>query len=307
MNPEEAIQIELCGLKLKNPLILASGILGSKASSLSRMAEHAGAVVTKSVGLEEREGYRNPTVINLKCGLLNAVGLASPSARNFAESLKDFTRETPLIVSLYGYSAYEFERLVEIFEKFDVADAFELNLSCPHVSRAGFDIGSDFNLSTEIVKAVRRKTEKPVIAKISAMHDYINLAKALEEAGVDAVSITNTLRGMKIDIVTRKPVLSNISGGWSGEAIKPVAVKCVYDLYSTLDIPVIGCGGATSFEDVLEFMLAGATAVEIGSAVFYSARIFYSLKESLIAYVRAVREPLQNLIGAAHESDSSTG
>jgi dihydroorotate dehydrogenase (NAD+) catalytic subunit len=271
------------------------------------MAEHAGAVVTKSVGLEEREGYRNPTVINLKCGLLNAVGLASPSARNFAESLKDFTRETPLIVSLYGYSAYEFERLVEIFEKFDVADAFELNLSCPHVSRAGFDIGSDFNLSTEIVKAVRRKTEKPVIAKISAMHDYINLAKALEEAGVDAVSITNTLRGMKIDIVTRKPVLSNISGGWSGEAIKPVAVKCVYDLYSTLDIPVIGCGGATSFEDVLEFMLAGATAVEIGSAVFYSARIFYSLKESLIAYVRAVREPLQNLIGAAHESDSSTG
>ena len=200
---------------------------------------------------------------------------------------------------MYGYRADDFTELVEIF---DFADAFELNLSCPHVSKAGFEIGMDVDLSAEIVARVKDATEKPVIAKISAMHDYINLAKKLENAGVDAVTITNTLRGMRIDIITRKPVLSNISGGVSGAAIKPIALKCVYDLYKVLDIPIVGCGGITTFEDVLEFIFAGATAVQIGSAVYFSSKIFYSLKESLIAYTRANNCKLSELIGVAHNS-----
>ncbi|MEM0330691.1 MAG: tRNA-dihydrouridine synthase, partial [Archaeoglobaceae archaeon] len=186
------LEIELLGMKLKNPLILASGVLGSYASSLNEIAEDAGAVVTKSVSIEGREGYKNPTVINWKCGLLNAVGLASPPAEIFAEELKSFNKACPLIVSLYGKSPEDFSKLADIFE---IADAFELNLSCPHVKGAGIEIGKDIELSCEIVKAMKKATKKPVIAKISVMHDYVKLAKELENAGVDAIAISNTIPG----------------------------------------------------------------------------------------------------------------
>jgi len=291
------LEVDLCGLKLKNPLILASGILGSSASSLKEIAEDAGAVVTKSIGLEGRVGYRNPTALNWRCGLINAIGLASPSAKDFATELKNFEFPSPLIVSLYGKSKEEFTKLVEIF---DFANAFEINLSCPHVRDAGIEIGRDLEFSSEIVKAMKDSTDKPVFAKISAMHDYIKLAKVLEKAGADGITISNTIPGMKIDILSRKPVLSNVFGGVSGSAIKPIALKCVYDLYKILEIPVIGCGGITTFEDVLEFIFAGSTAVEIGSAVFYSKKIFYSLKESLLAFLNANSLRIQDLIGSAH-------
>jgi len=296
-----SLETELCGLKLKNPLILASGILGSSVYSLNLIAEDAGAVVTKSIGIEAREGYRNPTVVNWKCGLINAVGLASPSAVEFAEELKDFTNQSPLIVSLYGYTSEEFSKLVQIFDlALPFYHAYEVNLSCPHVSGAGYELGKDIELSVEIIKAAKDSTENPVFAKISAMHDYLSLGKALERAGVDAITVSNTLRGVKIDILSKKPVLSNITGGVSGKAIKPVALKCVFDLYKEVNVPIIGCGGITSFEDVLEFIFAGASAVQIGSAIYYSRRIFYSLKESLVAYTRANECKISELVGAAH-------
>lgn len=298
------LNVELCGMKLKNPLILASGIMGSSVHSLNTIAQDAGAVITKSVGVEEKEGYRNPTVINWKCGLINAVGLASPSALEFAEELKDYSNESPLIISLYGYSPDEFKRLVKMFDSaLPYHHGYEINLSCPHISGAGYELGKDFELSAEIIRAAKSSTENPIIAKISAMHDYVELAKVLEKAGADAVTVSNTLRGMKIDILSRKPVLSNISGGVSGRAIKPIALKCVYDLYMELEIPIIGCGGVTTFEDVLEFIFAGASAVQIGSAVYYSRRIFYSLKESLIAYTRAYECKISELIGIAHSQN----
>ncbi|MCS7119432.1 MAG: dihydroorotate dehydrogenase [Archaeoglobaceae archaeon] len=292
------LEVELCGLKLKNPLILASGIFGSSSSSLNEIAENAGAVVTKSIGLEERFGYRNPTVINWKCGLINAIGLASPGAEAFAENLKRFDFSSPLIVSLHGKNQVEFVKLVEIF---DFANAFEINFSCPHVKEMGMDIGKDIEFSSLIIKSVKDVTEKPIFAKISAMHDYLRLSKELERAGVDAITISNTIPGMKIDIISKKPILSNVHGGVSGHAIKPIALKCVYDLYKVLDIPIIGCGGITSFEDVLEFIFAGSTAVEIGSALFYSKKIFYSLKESLLAFMGAKSISISSLIGSAHE------
>lgn len=291
------LEIDLCGIKLKNPLILASGVIGSFSSSLNDIARDAGAVVTKSVGIKGREGYRNPSVVNWRCGLLNAVGLASPPAESFAEELRSFNKTSPLIVSLYGNRPEDFSKMVEIFS---MADAFELNLSCPHVKGAGMDIGKDIELSCEIVKALKSETDKPVIAKLSAMHEYVELAKSLEKAGADAIAISNTLPGMKIDIVSRKPILSNISGGVSGPAIKPIALKCVFDLYKVLKIPVIGCGGISNFEDVLEFIMAGAKAVQIGSAVYFSKRIFYSLKESLVAFCRANNCKISDLVGVAH-------
>ncbi|MET1124335.1 MAG: dihydroorotate dehydrogenase [Archaeoglobaceae archaeon] len=293
------LEVELCGMKLKNPLILASGILGSSAATLSRMAEHCGAVVTKSVGIEGREGYPNPTVLNWRCGLLNAVGLASPPAAKFAEELRKYRGDARLVVSLYGSSPSEFAKLVEIF---DFADAFEINLSCPHVKKAGLEIGNDIELSKSIVRAAKDATEKPVFAKISAMHRYVELGCELERVGVDAITITNSLPGMRIDVISRRPVLSNVTGGVSGIAIKPIAVKCVYDLYRHVDVPLIGCGGVTTFEDVLEFLMAGATCVEVGSANFFSTRIIYSLKESLVAFLRAEGCSVREIIGAAHTS-----
>ncbi len=291
------LEVELSSLRLKNPLILASGILGSYSSSLNEIANDAGAVVTKSVCFEGREGYRNPTVINWKCGLINAVGLPSPKALDFANELKKFSFVSPLIVSVYGKNAEEMEKLAEIFE---FANAFEVNLSCPHVKGAGIDIGRDPELSKELVRALKSSTEKPVFAKLSAIHDYVKLGKELEKVEVDAITITNTIPGMKIDILSRKPILSNLYGGVSGQAIKPIALKCVFDLYREIEVPIIGCGGITTFEDVLEFLMAGANAVEIGSAVFYSKKIFYSLKESLIAFLRANNVRIAELIGSAH-------
>jgi len=182
-----------------------------------------------------------------------------------------------------------------------MADAFELNLSCPHARNVGLAVGSDPELVREIVIEVKKATSKPVFAKLSPnVKDVVEIGKAAEEGGADGVVAINTVKGMSIDIFSKKPVLSNISGGVSGEAIKPIAVKCVWDLYEELDVPIIGAGGVTTWKDVIEFMLAGATAVQIGSALFYSYRIFYSLKESLIAYTRWTGEKLSELIGTAH-------
>ncbi|WP_048085953.1 dihydroorotate dehydrogenase [Archaeoglobus veneficus] len=294
------LEVELCGLKMKNPLMLASGIMGSHVSSLIRISRHAGAVVAKSVGTEPREGYRNPVVVNYAHGLINAVGLSSPGVRAFAEELEKFRAEgrSPLVVSLFASTSEEFASLTP---HFPMADAFELNLSCPHAENVGMAVGSDPELVKEIVAEVKRSTEKPVFAKLSPnVLDVVEIGKAAEEGGVDAVVAVNTVKGMSIDIVSRKPKLSNISGGVSGEAIKPIALKCVWDLYKELDVPVIGVGGITTWKDVVEFILAGATAVQIGSALFYSHRIFYSLVESLKAYTRSTGESLVELVGKAH-------
>ena len=294
----EMLRVCIAGIKMSNPLILASGILGSYSASLNVIARDAGAVVTKSVGLDEVDGYKNPTVINYSHGLINAVGLASPGAEKFSEELRKYLGVAPLIVSLFGSDPEEFAELVDYFP---FASGFELNLSCPHSEKYGLTVGSDPDLVKEIVRKTKRATDKPVFAKISPETDIVEIGKAAEEGGADGVVAINTLKGMKIDILTKRPILSNVSGGVSGEGIKPIAVKCVWDLYEELSIPIIGCGGVTTWRDVIEFMLAGASAVEVGSAVFYSYRIFYSIKESLIAYTRMTNERLKDIVGKAHK------
>ncbi len=296
----EALRVRVAGIEMRNPLMLASGIMGSFSSSLNRLSEHAGAVVTKSVGLAPVEGYRNPAVINYSHGLINAVGLASPGAEAFSEELRGYAFYSPLIVSLFASTPEEFADLTTHFE---FADGFELNLSCPHAKNVGLSVGSDPELVKEVVRVTKRATDKPVFAKISPnVRDIVEIGKAAEDGGADGVVAINTLKGMKIDIFAKRPILSNISGGVSGEGIKPVAVKCVWDLYEELSIPIIGSGGVTSWKDVIEFMLAGAMAVQLGSALFYSNRIFYSLKESLIAYTRMTGERLEDIVGMAHRT-----
>jgi dihydroorotate dehydrogenase (NAD+) catalytic subunit len=279
---------EIAGLKLANPTMLAAGILGLTGSSLRSVVEAgAGAVVTKSLGLKQREGYPNPTVVQVDCGLLNAMGLPNPGVRHFGEEIRE-VKETgvPVIVSIYGFSSEEFAKAAEVAVEVG-ADALELNVSCPHVEETGAEIGSDPELVTEVVRKVKNKVDKPVFVKLTPnVANIVEVTKAAVEAGADAITAINTVRAMAIEIETTRPLLANKIGGLSGPAIKPIAVRCVYEIYREVDVPVIGCGGITDWRDAVEFMLAGASAVQIGTAIaFKGLRVFKSVTRGIDAYV----------------------
>jgi dihydroorotate dehydrogenase (NAD+) catalytic subunit len=264
------LETEIAGLKLKNPTILASGIMGSTGSSIKRIAMEggAGAVVTKSVGMEPREGHKNPTVIEVEEGLLNAVGLSNPGIEEFKVEIETAKEgKVPLIVSVFGFNVEEFGEVAKKAQEFG-ADAIELNLSCPNVEKAGAVYGSSPELSGNVVDKVKSSVDLPVFAKLTASTgDIVEVASACVDAGCDGITAINTLPAMKIDIHTKSPVLGNKTGGLSGPSIKPVALRCVYEISKELDIPVVGCGGITTGEDALEFLMAGAKAVEIGTAI----------------------------------------
>lgn len=264
------LETELLGMKLRNPLMLASGILGVSGWALRRVAKSggAGAIITKSIGLTPREGHRNPTFVELDIGLISSVGLANPGIEEFREEIEVAKQGgVPVIGSAYGFSFTEYVEVSKALEGCGVA-AVELNLSYPNVGKAGAFYGFSEDLAKEAVEEVKREVKIPVIAKLTAgAGDIVAIAKACEEAGADAITAIGALRAMKIDIVTGKPVLGNKVGGLSGSAIKPIAVRCVYEIAREVDIPVIGCGGITTGEDAVEFFLAGASAVQIGTGV----------------------------------------
>ena len=298
------LAIEIAGLKLANPTMLASGILGMSGLTLKRAADAgAGAVVTKSVGLEPREGYSNPTVVQAECGLLNAVGLPNPGVHYFSEAIREAKElGVPIIVSVYGFSSEEFAEAARVAVE-SGADAIELNVSCPHVEKTGAEIGQSSLLVAEIVKKVKGRVDKPVFVKLTPnVADIAKVAKAAAEAGADAITAINTVRAMTIDVETTRPILANKIGGLSGAAIKPIAVRCVYEVYREVDVPVIGCGGISTWRDAVEFMLAGASAVQIGTAIaFNGLDVFKSVTKGVDAYLkkrgfRSVKE----IVGLSH-------
>ncbi len=255
-------------IKLERPTILASGILGISLDVFNRIYRAgAGAVVTKSLSKEPWEGYANPTIFSVKGdGWLNAVGLSNPGAAYFAKMISP-NKDVPIIVSLVGSDEEDFDFMVKQFENVKVL-AYELNLSCPHVAKVGLEVGDDPNLVTKIVKKVKSVTNIPVIAKVGlGTTHYLDTVSAACDAGIDAITAINTLRAMAIDVETQRPILSNKIGGLSGTPIKPVAIRCVYEISSKYEIPIIGCGGISNWQDAVEFFLAGASAVQIGSAV----------------------------------------
>ncbi len=295
---------EIAGLKLPNPTMLASGILGYTGLSLRSVIEAgAGAVVTKSIGLKPRTGYPNPTVVQVDCGLLNAMGLPNPGINHFKEEIKELKNTgVPIILSIYGHSSEEFIKVAETAAKI-CADALELNVSCPHVKKAGAEIGCDPLLLTEIIEEVKKKVEKPVIVKLTPNVANIGeIAKAAEKAGADAITAINTVKAMNIEIETGRPLLANKFGGLSGPAIKPIAVRCVYDVYRSVDVPVIGCGGIASWQDAIEFMLAGAAAVQVGTAIaFKGISVFSSIANGIDTYLeRKNIKNVKQLVGLAH-------
>ncbi|ACS32858.1 dihydroorotate dehydrogenase [Thermococcus gammatolerans] len=283
-----SLEVKLFGIRFENPLILASGINDKVPEQWIRAHEEgAGGVVTKSIGIEPRKGYDNPTIVELPCGLINAMGLPNPGWKGFLEMVEGYTFDFPLIVSIFGGTPEEFAFLAEKLS--DVADAFELNLSCPHAKGYGMEIGQNPENVYEVVKAVKDATDRPVIAKLTPnIDDITKLGLAAEKAGADAVSAINTLKAIAIDIYARRPILSNRVGGYSGPGVKPVALRAVYDLAKVLDIPVIGIGGITTWQDAVEFLLAGASALQIGTAVSLRGwKVFREINEGIKAYLES--------------------
>jgi len=291
------LKTHLCGIEFQNPLILAAGVMGSTASSLNWILDSgAGGVVTKSFSINPNKGYKNPTTVAVNGGIINAIGLSNPGVENFKSELelinkKDANEEKNIaIASIYGSNPEEFGYLVNEIESF--VDMIELNVSCPHaMAGCGAAIGQDHNLTYEVVKASKNVTSSntPIITKLTPnVTDLIQIAKSAEKAGADGLTLINSLGpGMKIDINTGTPILSNKFGGMSGPAIKPIAVRCVYDAYSNCDIPIIGVGGISNYEDVVEFLYAGASAVQIGTSLMYEGiEIFSKITNKLKIFMK---------------------
>lgn len=298
------ISTKLRDLRLKNPTLLASGIMDEDAGSMQRMMMGgAGAIVTKSIGVQSRDGYANPTVIELECGLLNAMGLPNPGIEEYGEEIKKLQKsKIPIIGSIYGATAKEFVFLASKMEAYGTV-AVELNVSCPHAKHYGLEIGCDAALVRQIVASVTKNVQIPVFVKLSPnVMNLIEIARAVEKGNGDAIVAINTVKGMKIDLETAYPILANKTGGYSGRAIKPIGIRCVYNIAQNVDIPVIGVGGITTGEDAIEYIMAGASAVQLGSAVYYRGPdVFKKVCLEMKTWMtRHGYKKLTDLIGAAH-------
>lgn len=301
------LSVRIASLQLRNPTLLASGILGYTAESLQRVVEGgAGAVVTKSIGVTPRMGYANPTVVQASSGLINAMGLPNPGIENYTEEIIHAKTivTAPLIVSIFGYSADEYVLVAQKAAEAG-ADAVELNVSCPHVKLTGSEIGQNPTLLKKVVSKVKASVRKPVIVKLSPnVTDIAETANAAIKAGADALTAINTLKALAIDAETALPVLSNVRGGLSGPAIKPIALRSVYDLYEQVNTAIIGCGGVTTWQDAVEFFLAGASAVQIGTAVaLENPKVFQTINRGVKAYLKKKRyRSIKEVVGVAHRT-----
>ena len=300
------LKTNICGVEFQNPLMLAAGIMGSNASSMNWILKSgAGGVVSKSFSLNPHPGYVNPTTVAVDGGIINAIGLSNPGVLNFKEELKKIERKNNVIIaSIYGANPDEFSKLV--LEVQDYVDMIELNISCPHAMEGyGASIGQSCDLSHTIVSAAKDASDVPIIAKLTPnVTDIVEIAKTCEDAGADCLSLINTLGpGMKINIDVAKPVLSNKFGGMSGKAIKPIAVRNVYSVYEAVDIPLIGVGGSYTFEDVVEFIYAGARAVQIGTAIMDGGvEVFSEINKGLKNFMNQKGfSSIDEMVGIAHD------
>lgn len=300
-----SLNVKIGGLQLSNPTMLASGILGYSRGTLKEVAVGgAGAVVTKSVGLKPRCGYANPTIAQVSCGLINAMGLPNPGIDEFANEVREVKSalKIPLVVSVYGFTAEEYAAVAR--KAVDAgADAVELNVSCPHVKETGSEIGQNPRLLSEVVSKVKKAIDSPVFVKLSPnVTDIAEVAEVAVKAGADALTAINTVRAMAIDVETAMPILSNKIGGLSGPAIKPVALRCVYEIYERVKAPIIGCGGVANWRDAVEFLLAGASAVQMGTAVATEGtNVFGAVARGIKAYLRRKNfRSVNEIVGLSH-------
>lgn len=293
-------------LTLKNPVLTASGTFGygvefSYYGDLAKL----GGIVVKGLSLKPRDGNPLPRVAETPCGMLNSVGLQNDGVESFIKSKLPRLpwRETPIIANLYATSPEEFGELAGILAAEEGISGLEVNISCPNVKSGGVLFGQDPHLAAEVTEAVKTKAgHLPVIVKLSPnVTDITLIARAVEDAGADVISCINTLMGMGVDVRTRKPLLANVVGGLSGPAIKPVALRCVWQVCNAVSIPVIGVGGITSAQDVLEFILVGAHAVEIGTMNFVRPDAAFNIVDEIPVLCQQLGiNSLEELRGSLH-------
>jgi dihydroorotate dehydrogenase (NAD+) catalytic subunit len=302
---EVNLEVNLGGIALANPVTVASGTFGYGCEyeayvDLARL----GAVIVKGTTLEPRAGNPPPRIVETPAGMLNAVGLQNPGVNVFIQEYLPYLRkkQATVIVNIAGNTVEEYARLTAILDKQDGIAGLEVNISCPNVEKGGLQFGTDPDTAAGVVAAVRQNTSLPVIVKLSPnVTDVVAIARAVVEAGADALSLINTLLGMAIDIETRRPVLANTFGGLSGPAIKPVALRMVYQVAREVEVPIMGVGGIVNWQDALEFILAGAAAVSIGTGNFINPGISEQIIDELENYlVRQGIRDIRQLIGAAH-------
>ncbi len=268
---EPDISIELAGIKLPNPTILASGILGTSSEVMIRAARAgAGAVVTKSFNRKGREGYRNPSFIEVPGGYLNALGIPNPGMEEMKEEVRAVSKADVLVIaSVFGFDPEEFAEAASRGEK-GGAVAIELNVSCPHVKEVGVEIGQRPTMVAEVTRAVKKEVSLPVFVKLTPnVTSIVEVAKAAEGAGADAITAINTALGMAIDVDAGSPILGGVFGGLSGPALHSLAIRAVFQIRDTVKVPIIGVGGVSDWRGAVEMMMAGASAVQIGTAVLY--------------------------------------
>jgi len=303
------LSVDLCGFRLRNPTVLASGVLGLSHPVLARVARSgAGAVTTKSCSLKPRSGYPNPTILDWGPGLINAVGLSNPGVEVMVEEVQAAKsllapRGVPVIVSIFADTIYDFGTVARFISEAE-PDLLEVNVSCPNLDdRYQQMFAADPYVSAQVTRRVKRYTNAPVLVKLSPnVTDIAEIAEAVVEAGADGITAINSVGpGLILDVETRRPILAHGTGGLSGPAIRPVAVRCVHDICKAVDVPVVATGGVTRGRDVVEMLLVGATAVSIGSAIRYRGiEVFRKVCEELKRYmVKHGYESLESLRGSA--------
>jgi len=286
------LEVEIAGIKLKNPVITASGTFGyGEEFSPFIDLDKLGAMVLKGITLKPKMGNPPPRVIETPSGMLNSIGLQNVGVEMLIKEKLPYLQKfnTPVIINISGDTIEEYieltRRLGEVLKEMGIA-GLEVNISCPNVKKGGIAWGTDARSTYKIISSIRKTTSLPLIVKLTPnVTDIKTIAQAAEEAGADALSLINTLMGMAVDIDSRKPKLANISGGLSGPAVKPVALWLVWQVFQTVNIPVIGIGGIIKVEDALEFIIAGARAIEIGTANFVNPRVTIKIIEGIERYL----------------------
>jgi len=289
MNTSPDLGINIDGLQLKNPVMTASGTFGYGREfeglvDLSRL----GAIVVKGISLKPSRGNPSPRIVETTGGMLNAIGLENVGLDAFIDEKLPYlsTLDVPVLVNIYGKTIEEYAELAARLDSLEHVAAIEVNISCPNVKAGGVAFGVLPDPARSVVRAVREKTGKPVIVKLSPnVTDITEIARAVEDAGADALSLINTLTGMAVDIHSRRPKLANVTGGLSGPAVKPVALRMVWETARAVKIPVIGMGGIMNAEDALEFIIAGASAVQVGTANFVNPRATMDIIDGLEAFM----------------------
>lgn len=297
------LSVDIGGLCLKNPVMTASGTFGygrefDELVDLNRL----GGIIVKGLSLLPSPGNPPPRIIETPCGMLNAIGLENIGIDAFIKDKLPFLKkfETPVFINVYGKTADEYGAMADRIDGLPDIAGLEVNISCPNVKAGGVAFGVDCRAAAEVVSIVRKKTSKPLMVKLSPnVTDIAEIARGVEGAGADSVSLINTLTGMAVDIHTRKPVLANITGGLSGPAIRPVALRMVWQVARAVKIPVIGIGGIMTAEDALAFLVVGATAVQVGTANFVNPRATLDIIEGIEAFLeREKLNDVRDLIGS---------